>query len=131
MSIKKPTILVIDDSEAVLSRVKERLEAAGFPVIATTQTVGTARHLNAASIVILDFHMPGIDGETVLASLRRSAQSFGRKVSFYLYTSDEQMTRRAKQLGFDGAFRNKGDLDALLPQVETVARLVALQGVTK
>src|SRR5687767_6801361 len=112
MSSKKPTILVIDDSEAVLSRIKERLEAAGFPVIATTQTVGTARHLHTASIVILDFHMPGIDGETVLASLRRSAQSLGRKVSFYLYTSDEQMTRRAKALGFDGAFRNKGDLDA-------------------
>ncbi len=131
MTSVPPTILVIDDSEAVLSRITDTLERAGFPVITSTQPVGTARHLVAASIVIIDFHMPGLDGVEVLTSLRAAADLLGRPVSFYLYTSDEDVARRARSLGFDGAIRNKGNLDALLLQVNSLARLLALKGMLR
>ncbi len=131
MTQSKPTILVIDDSEAVLARVKERLESAGFTVITSAQTVGMARHLATASIVIIDFHMPGLSGKEVLASLRASAESLSRKVVFYLYTSDEEIARTAKLLGFDGAFRFKGNLDELVRQIDVAARMLALQGLER
>jgi CheY-like chemotaxis protein len=121
------TILVIDDSEAMLSHIKTLLEAAGHTVIATTQTVGSARFLKGCSLVILDYYMPGIDGRQVLESLRRAAASLERAPAFYLYTSDEDIARQAKQLGFDGAFRNKGDLAQLRTQVDGALRLAALR----
>src|SRR6476469_10033727 len=55
-------ILVIDDSEVLLSRIKKALIEDGHMVTTTTQTVGNARHLATCDLVIIDYHMPGING---------------------------------------------------------------------
>ena len=59
--MSKGRILYIDDSEVFLERVRTVLTDAGYDVIATAQTVGTARHLTACDIVLVDFHMPWFD----------------------------------------------------------------------
>jgi len=124
-------ILFIDDSELILSSVSARLKAEGYDVIATTQTVGTARHLRTRDIAILDFHMPGIDGSAVLQSLKAAADETGTSCLFYLYTSDKAVASRYASLGFDGALVNKGDLDSLVEQVHSIFRLIRIRGLTK
>jgi two-component system, OmpR family, response regulator len=120
-------ILVIDDSEIVLERVKHSLELEGYEVITTTQTVGAARHLVNSQLVILDWHMPGISGGEVLTSLRAACASSGKKPLFYLYTSDPVAASNVKEWGFDGCFTNKGN-DALLPrQVAAALRFAKLK----
>ena len=116
-------ILVIDDSETLLASVEARLVAEGFDVIATTQTIGNARHLRAVDLVIIDFHMPGIDGGGVAESLRRAATEKSAAL-LYVYTSDEKVAADYKSHGFDGAFTRKGDLDALADQVRAAFRLM-------
>jgi CheY-like chemotaxis protein len=122
---------VIDDSEVVLARVKSVLAAAGYDVQTTTQTVGTGRYLRSCDLVLLDFHMPGIDGGQVLSSLRNAAQSASSPCSFYLFTSDEEVAARYAALGFDGVIRNKGDLTALPGQVRAAFRMNKMKAIAR
>ncbi|NUQ77359.1 MAG: response regulator [Polyangiaceae bacterium] len=124
-------VLVIDDSEFVLARVKSVLAAAGYDVQTTTQTVGTGRYLRNCDLVLLDFHMPGIDGGQVLSSLRNAAQTASNPCSFYLFTSDEEVASRYASLGFDGVIRNKGDLTALAGQVRAAFRMNKMKAIAR
>ena len=120
-------ILVMDDHVPLLDRVRARLTAEGWSVVATSQTVGAARHLVACDLVLLDFHMPGIDGASVLDSLRAAARRSGAAPLFYLYTSDAANEDGARGLGFDGAITNKGDEETLVAQVRAIERIVRLR----
>lgn len=124
---EQPLIVVIDDSEVILDRIKSRLEAEGYRVITTAQTVGAARLLRGASLVILDWHMPGMNGGDVLASLRAACENSRTRPLFYLYTSDPTVAAGAKTNGFDGSFVNKGDDDALAQQVGAAMRIAKLK----
>lgn len=129
--MSKGRVLVIDDSQALLSRVKLSLTAAGYEVTTTSQTVGAARHLRTADLVIIDFHMPGLDGANVLESLKAAAASSESKPAFYLFTSDADTSRRWRELGFEGAFSDKGNDIALVEQVDALFRLRRLRGLAK
>jgi CheY-like chemotaxis protein len=124
-------ILVIDDSEFVLARVKSVLSEAGYEVQTTTQTVGAGRYLRACDLVLLDFHMPGIDGGMVLDSLKHAAQSTSSPCAFYLFTSDEEVATRYATMGFDGVIRNKGELDALVGQVRAAIRMKKMRQIAR
>ncbi|GAC1535825.1 MAG: hypothetical protein NVS3B10_28740 [Polyangiales bacterium] len=124
-------ILVIDDSEVMLSRIKQVLVGEGFEVVTTTQAVGNARHLRNVDLVIIDFHMPGIDGGTVIQSLRSATQSLDHACQFYLYTSDPTVAKDWAKLGFDGAFGNKGDQTMLVKDVKAVFRMMQMRQLKK
>jgi CheY-like chemotaxis protein len=122
-------ILVIDDSEVMLDRIRRALEGEGFEVITSTRAVGNARHIPTCDLVLIDYHMPGLDGGTVVQSLREAAA--GRPCAFYVYTSDPVVAHRARQLGFDGAFSEKGDEGALVRQVLSVFRLLQMRAMAR
>ena len=119
-------ILVIDDNEAVLSSIVTILQGAGYDVVATQQTVGAARHLKGCELVIIDYHMPGLDGGDVVRSLRAATVSLQVSPAFYLYTSDPQVQAKPKALGFDGVFTKKGQGAWLAHQVDAAFRLIDL-----
>src|SRR6185436_4229528 len=118
---------VIDDSEVMLQRIRRALEVEGYDVTATTRAVGNARHIASSDLIIIDYHMPGIDGGTVIASLRAAATSKGHPCLFYLYTSDKAIARQYRDLGFDGSFTEKGNEQALLRQVRAVFRMIQMR----
>ena len=122
-------ILVIDDSEVLLDRMKRALTAEGYEVTTTSRAVGNARHIPNCDLVIIDFHMPGIDGGTVMASLRGAEGEKTHSCLFYLYSSDASIDFRA--LGFDGSLSGKGDEDALVRQVRAIVRLSQLRAMKK
>jgi DNA-binding response OmpR family regulator len=123
----KPVILVVDDSEVLLGRIKARLEQADYVVITTTQTVGAARHLRTTNLVVIDWHMPGISGGEVLKSFRAASAGNAQPPLFYLYTSDPVAAKEARKLGFDGCFIDKGNDDALVSQVGAALRIAKLK----
>jgi two-component system OmpR family response regulator len=121
-------ILVIDDSQVMLDRIKRALSSAGHEVVVTTQIVGNARYLATCHLLIIDYHMPGLNGASVVASLRAIASSTKNKCSLFLYTSDEKIERNFAALGFDGAFSRKGDEAALVQQVASLFRTLDMRG---
>ncbi|HDR00047.1 MAG TPA: response regulator [candidate division WOR-3 bacterium] len=71
-----PLVLVVDDEEDIRFVIKARLEAAGFRVVtAATGLEGLtqARRLRPG-LVLLDLMLPGIDGFSVCAMLKRDRQ---------------------------------------------------------
>jgi CheY-like chemotaxis protein len=122
-------ILVIDDSEPVLAKTKSALMSAGFEATTTTSQVSSIRLLSANpfDLVIIDFHMPGLNGGQVVYALKKGASISGSKVLFYLYTSDTKVMAQAQALGFDGCLVNKGDDQSLIKQIKAVERSMTLQ----
>lgn len=124
-------ILIIDDSEVMLTRIRRALEADGYEVSATSRAVGNARHIPSTDLCIIDFHMPGIDGGTVISSLKSAAKSGGHACLFYLYTSDPAIAKDYQKLGFDGCFTDKGNEEALVRQVRAVFRMLQMRALKK
>jgi len=120
-------ILVIDDSQVMLERIQRALVDAGYDVTATTQIVGNARYLASCDLLIIDYHMPGLNGDSVVESLRTSAHSTKNKSQLFLYTSDEKVASNYRALGFDGAFWGKGDESVLVRQVAALFRTLAMR----
>jgi CheY-like chemotaxis protein len=127
---QRDRILIIDDDAAILERMRARLSSLGFEVATTTQTVGAARYLAGCDLAIIDFYMPGMDGGTVVASLRSAVRGQAGP-AFYLYTSDEAKAELYQRYGFDGVFTKKGDDEALAQQVSAFFRLTRLRRLSK
>jgi len=126
---KRRKILVIDDSEVMLTRIHRALEAEGYDVHTTSRTVGNARHIPSTDLCIIDYHMPGIDGGSVISSLKSAASGHG--CLFYLYTSDPKVAADHKRFGFDGCFTDKGNEEALVRQVRAVFRMLQMRALKR
>lgn len=124
-------ILYVDDNAEMLERVARRLSSEGLEVETTTSTVGLARLLPGVVLVLLDYHMPGLNGGDVLNSLRSASRHLPTPPAFYLYSASEVAQDQMHQLGFDGAFAHKGDLDHLVTQLMPVYRLLSLRALRK
>ena len=68
-------VLVIDDEDSARRAIAQGLRAAGAEVLeAADGEAGLASALGGGvDLVVLDLRLPGMDGETVLATLRRSS----------------------------------------------------------
>ncbi len=128
-SSSRRRVLVIDQSEETLGRIRRALESAGFEVVATTRAVGNARHIPTCDLAIIDYHMPGIDGGTIIQSFLSARGDHG--CLFYLYTSDPEIARDYKKLGFDGVLTDKGDDVSLVSQVRGVLRILQMRATQK
>lgn len=127
----KKRVLVIDDSEIILTKVKRALEEDGVEVVTSTRTVGNGRHLVGCDLVIIDYHMPGLDGGAVIRSLRGAAEASKRAVLFYLYTQDPTIAKDYAKLGFDGCLTAKGDDKELVRQVRSVFRVMQMRALRR
>ncbi len=126
MSEKPLRILYLDDSVAALAEVSAALGAEGHDV-RTAATVGEAAPwLEVTDIVIIDFHMPGINGAEALIELKRRVNSEPGP-TYYLYTTDTSIAVEFRKHGFHGAFTNKGNVATLSTQLATAARLLKMR----
>jgi two-component system, cell cycle sensor histidine kinase and response regulator CckA len=69
-----PTILVIDDEELIREAVQDALDFSGIMVLAAANgqegVAHFAAHQTSIKAVLLDMHMPVMDGPTTLQHLR-------------------------------------------------------------
>jgi DNA-binding NarL/FixJ family response regulator len=120
-------LLLIDDSELVLSRLRARLQREGYDVLTTSKPLELPRAVLMCDLVIIDFHMPGMNGAEVLRALKLRATPSGTVPLFFLYTSDKVASHGYQGLGFDGGLINKGDDESLVQQVAVALRLSKLR----
>jgi two-component system response regulator FixJ len=74
MSNKVPLILIVDDDSAVRDSLKFSLELEGLAVRVCSSGADLLRHpdLDQAQCLVLDYHMPSMDGFQLLEQLGRS-----------------------------------------------------------
>jgi serine/threonine protein kinase len=124
-------VLIIDDSLVILENARRLLEAEGYRVTTTTQTVGAARHLASCDLALIDFHMPGFNGGAVIQSLRSASNASGKTCLFYLFTSDQEVAKDYARMGFDGSLTGKGDDGALVRGVRAAFRVLQMRAMKK
>lgn len=106
-SAGKTRVLVVDDDEVTLSLLKAVLEAAGFEVETTTDSVNALSRILKArpDVVLSDLMMPNVDGFELCKNVRSHPDLKNVKfivVTAKAYPSDED---RALDLGADGFIR--------------------------
>jgi CheY-like chemotaxis protein len=117
-------ILYLDDSVAALEAVESALDPRLYN-LRTAATLGEALPWVARSeLVIVDFHMPGINGAQAVAKMREYVGD--PPALFYLYTTDTTIAVNYRKHGFDGAFTDKGNPRTLVAKLSTAVRLLKM-----
>lgn len=120
-------VLIADDKATSRELIRTVLEGSGYEVNEANDGIEALQFARALrpDLVILDLHMPGLDGFGVLAELRQD-QSFATTPIMALTASAMQGDReRALVAGFDSYVSKPIPLPMLRQEVE---RLLASRG---
>lgn len=113
-------ILVADDKATSRELVRTVLENAGYTVVEASDGLEALRHARelGPDLIILDLHMPGLDGFGVIEELRRD-ENFADTPVIALTASAMQGDReRALSFGFTGYISKPIRLGTLRSEVE-------------
>jgi signal transduction histidine kinase len=127
--VDQSRVVVVDDNLPSLQLVQALLDRAG---LRSVQPVTDARELLARyeelapDLVLLDLHMPGVDGYTVLAELRRRATAADLPVLVLTADTTREATHRALQLGANDFLTKPLDAAELILRVRNLLLTRAL-----
>jgi len=106
-------VLVVDDDIAVLSTYRRLLLRAGFETVTESDPLQVLKngHAEGVDLFLLDYRMPGLDGLSLLAELRRREYTAPViLVSAYL---NEDVVNQARMLGVARMLEKPVDVSAL------------------
>jgi DNA-binding response OmpR family regulator len=118
---EKAKILLIEDNPDMQAFMFEALQSGGFQVLlAGDGTIGlwmAQRH--SPDLIISDINLPGLDGYSILQSLRRAPET--ATIPFIFCTGEAEQVRccRGLELGANAYLVKPVDLDLLLKTVGT------------
>lgn len=118
---RQVTLLVIDDNEGFLDVIHKYFKLHAIDcVLANRGAQGIQLFLNAPQTydaVLLDIHLPDMDGETVLREIRQSAQLDSKRIPVIAMSGS---MREQKNSDFDFVMNKPFSLGDLLQAVCTV-----------
>ena len=84
------TVLVVDDDPAVVDVLVDTLRLDGFRVLTAADGEAALRiaRIERPAIILLDWHMPRLDGMVVARTLRAEADAYFREVPIVLLTAE-------------------------------------------
>jgi signal transduction histidine kinase len=127
--IAQARVVVVDDNVPSLQLVQSLLTRVGFrSVRGTTDAVQLLdRYAELApELVVLDLHMPGIDGYAALAELRRRATAADLPVLVLTADTTREATHRALQLGGNDFLTKPLDATELVLRVRNLLQTRSL-----
>lgn len=112
-------ILIIDDEEDTREMVQEILEMANHTVKGASDWVkGNSIIIREKpDMVLLDFKMPGIKGDKVMAVLKDTIKDLPKMV-FYSGMDKIELQKLVLQYKADGYIQKGGDMDSLIFDVQ-------------
>ena len=114
------TVLIADDKATGRELVRTVLENAGFTVIEASDGMEAVRTAKESSpdLIILDLHMPGLDGFGVIQELRRDPRFTSTPIMALTASAMQGDRERAIAVGFTGYVTKPIRLGALRGEVE-------------
>lgn len=119
--MSKPDILIAEDDPVLRNLYVKKFTVEGFPIRAVEdgEQAFAALQERFPQVLILDIHMPKIDGFQVLEKFPKNKRTF--PVIMLTNFADEQSRGRGKDLGSDEYFIKKDmTIKSLLEMVERV-----------
>jgi CheY-like chemotaxis protein len=115
-------ILIVEDNELNLKLLRDLLQIEGY----ATREAGSAEdglalvRVDPPALVLMDIHLPGMDGVAALRALR--ADPATAAIPVIAVTASAMPLERAEILaaGFDGCFVKPLDVDEIVPEVRAV-----------
>ena len=118
--MKKPLILVVDDSAVELEVTRLFLINAGFEVITRSRPIGTAAEIlrMKPDIVLLDVLMPGgLTGDKITKLIRESG--IATKIVLHSGKENNELRELSKECGADGYIKKTNDKDEFINKVKS------------
>jgi CheY-like chemotaxis protein len=124
VSVRKPKIVVIDDSEIVLEVTKGALEGAGYDVVTHDRPAGCVALIlhEKPELVLMDVNMPGLGGDTIVSVLGKAAPTSDTIVLLHSSLSAEVLRAKATTAGAHGFIQKSGDLFGLVREVNRLLK---------
>lgn len=122
-------ILVVDDSSLVRDIVKMRLEAMGFQASLAVSGEEALEMIRAdpPDLVVLDIHLPGIDGYEVCQQLRQDEDPVISNLPIIALTSMDD-TSKGFEAGMDDYLNKDFDLMELGDRISFLLRMKGFEG---
>jgi diguanylate cyclase (GGDEF)-like protein len=124
-----PTVLIVDDDDLVLARLADLVGAAGYRV--HTATNGPAAlHLlqsSAASVVVTDLNMPGMDGFELCHRIRKQAQPGYVYVVMLTARDEEKDIIAGLEAGADDYVSKRSTSAEFIARLRTAKRVLELE----
>ncbi len=102
-------VLVVDDSENTVKLLHSELTARGHEVLTATSADAATKIIlkkkTRPDLVLLDVHMPGVNGEEFCRFIKTNSLFQGIQVVLCSSESDEELQRIVKSAGADGYVR--------------------------
>jgi two-component system cell cycle response regulator DivK len=118
------TVLIVEDNPRNLKLVRDVLEHAGFTVLSADDGeagIALARE-RVPDLILMDVHLPGIDGVEALARLRSEARTAAIPVAALTAYAMKEDRARFEAAGFDGHLEKPVSVRELPGQVEALLR---------
>jgi CheY-like chemotaxis protein len=114
------TVLIADDKETGRELVRTVLTKEGLNVLEASDGVEAVRlaHESQPDLIILDLHMPGLDGFGVIAELRKEGRFSTTPIIALTASAMYGDSERAVAAGFTGYITKPIRLAALRQEVE-------------
>jgi CheY-like chemotaxis protein len=121
------TVLVADDKATSRELVRTVLERSGYTVAEASDGIEALRNARELKpdLIILDLHMPGMDGFGVIQEIRRDRELAATPVLALTASAMQGDRERALSAGFTGYIAKPIQLHALRSEVERLLLLGA------
>ena len=128
--IKQSCILMVDDEELNIEVVRRHLEIGGYRNLISTDHAGQALPMmgqNRPDVVLLDIHMPDINGLEILAAIRSDEELCRTPVLILTGSSDPETKLIALQAGATDLLQKPVHGEELLARLGNVLKIKAYQ----
>ncbi len=118
------TVLIADDKPTSRELVRTVLENSGYAVVEASDGVEALENARDSKpdLIILDLHMPRLDGFAVIQELRRDAQFASTPVMCLTASAMQGDRERALAVGFTGYISKPISLQFLRSEIERLLR---------
>lgn len=115
-------ILIVEDNALNLKLLRDVLQVEGYATVeaATAEEGVAAAFATPPALVLMDIHLPGMDGVAGLRALRADART--ATIPVIAVTASAMPLERAEIVGagFDGCFVKPLDVDEIIDEVRRV-----------